>query len=270
MVDLHADDLVRGLPWLKPVAACIGALLLVAGLSAWGGYVQGCRAGEDELQRTVAVAEQQKGRADAAEEREAQTKAQKALAQQVAEERGREVARLRAERDALPADPGPSALPADASLPVVAADLRSLGLAPGLLGGALPLGLSLGDGRTVAGWGREAQRVPVLRARLDATEALSAAQEGQILALQTQAQAGDAALADCDEGRLAERRRADAFEEALRRKPSERHWSLGGLVGVDFEGRRHLGAYGTWSWRAVQAHALYINRTAALGGGFRF
>lgn len=270
MVDLHADDLVRGLPWLKPVAACIGALLLVAGLSAWGGYARGCRAGEAERQRTEAMAQQQKGRADAAEEREAQAKTQKALAQQVAEERGREVARLRAERDALPADPGPSALPADASLPVVAADLRSLGLAPGLLGSDLPLGLSLGDGRTVAAWGWEAQRVPVLRARLDATEALSAAQEGQILALQTQAQAGDAALADCDEGRLAERRRADAFEEALRRKPVDRPWSAGMLIGLDTSGARRLGAYVGRGFGRVHVEAVVVGNVAAIGGGIRF
>ena len=270
MVDLHGDDLVRGLPWLKPAAACLGALLLVAGLSAWGGYMWGARANAGKEQRAEAAAQRQKGRADAAEEREAQAKAEKAVAQQVAEERGREVARLRAERDALPADPGPQPVPGDAPLQLVVGGLRGLGLAPSVLGGDPTLGLSLADGRTALDWGLEARRVPILRARLQATEALSDAQESQIDALQERGRAGDEALEACDEGRLAERARADALEESLLRKPLDRPWAAGMLVGLDTTGARRLGAYVGWGFGRVHVNATVVGNVAAIGGGIRF
>lgn len=251
----------------KPMVVTVGGAVLVLALTFGAGYVVCQQRQEGRITQAEANALRMEGRADAADRREAETKKQKAAAEQVAAERGREVARLKAERDALPPDPGPHPVPADASRELVVGGLRGLGLSPQVLAADPPLGLTLQDGRTVLGWG---VRLGPLQSRLNATLALSAAQEHEVEALKASAAATDAALAACDDGRAAQAARAESLAEALRRRPVDRLWSVGGLVGVDTSGARRFGAYVTRAWGPVQVQVVVVGNHAAVGGGIRF
>lgn len=257
------EDLIPESRTLKGV--CVGAgiaALALIGVGVWRDRAQSHRADMAE-----ARALKQEGRADAAENREAQAKVEKAAAEQVAAQWSREVARLRAERDALPPDPGPQPVPADAPVQVVAGGLRSLGLNPQVLGVDPALGLSLQDGRTALGWG---VRLGPVEGRLESTLLLSEAQAKEAEALRARAEADEAALAACDEGKAAQASRADFLAEALRRRPVDRLWSVGGLVGMDTSGALRFGAYVTRAWGPAQVQLVVIGNQAAIGGGFRF
>ncbi len=202
----------------------------------------------------VAQAEAEKEVARAALQRETQAKAQAAEWKLKAES-------IQTHLDTLPPDPGPRPIDPSASVLVVADGLRSLGIAPVLLGDGL--GLTLPDARTTVNWGREAQRVGPLVARLETTTALA-------LALHSQASDLTTALGACDERAASEQRRADALDRALKATGAPRNWTAGLLVGVDTDARRHLGAYVGWSYKAVHVQAITINNTVALGAGYRF
>lgn len=202
--------------------------------------------------RAEAQAEREVSRA--ALQRETQAKAQATEWKLKAES-------IQAHLNTLPADPGPRPIDPSASVLVVAAELRGLGLTPALLGDGL--GLTLPDARTTVNWGREAQRVGPLAARLETTTALAQALHSQASDLTT-------ALGACDERAASEQRRADALDRALRATGAPRNWTAGLLVGMDTDARRHLGAYVGWSYKAVHVQAITINNTVALGAGYRF
>lgn len=233
------------------------ALVLAAfGLAFVGGVVYEARS------QARRIAEQTRRAQDAAQ-RETQAKTQAAAAGAVAAEWECTARALQAKLAALPTDPGPRPVPPDAGVPVVVDGLRGLGIAPVVLGADPALGLTLPDSRTVLFWGREAQRVGPLAARLEACTALAQAQEGASGALHLQVDRLTSALAACDEGRDAERRRAALV-------PKDRPWTAGVLVGVDPSGARHLGAYVSRAWGPVQVQALALGNRAALGLGWRW
>lgn len=200
-------------------------------------------------------------RADDASSREAKAKTQTAAAKAVAAERTRERDALQHRLDSLPRDPGPRPVEPNAAMPVVVEGLRGLGLAPWVLGD--DLGLTLPDGRTVINWGREAQRVGPLAARLETSIALARAQEGVTDALLQQVAGLTTALGAADERSEAERRRADLA-------PKDRRWSAGALAGVDWTGTPRVGAYMSRSWGPLQAQVVVLGGQMALGGGMRW
>jgi len=228
--------------------------LLVVGGSSWKAYHLG--------RQSVDMA-QERRRVSDAEARESQAKASAKASGELAEDRLREVERLRGQLASRPTPPPAEPVAPDASAADVAAGLSGLGLRPVLLGGDPALGLNLPDGRTILGWGREVQRVPPLVARLETLEQLAQAQEGATSALHRQAADLAAALKASDEGREAERRIA-------RRLAPDRPWAAGLLVGVDTTGTRRLGAYASRSWGPAQFQVVVMGNQAAIGGGFRF
>lgn len=241
----------------------LGALALaIVAAASWGG-LESHRA--NLAQQVAAV---QKGRADAAAEREAQAKAAKASADQVVQQLDAKVARLEA---ALAQHPHPAPavpVPADAPAAVVVADLHGLGIAPRLLGDGLAL--SLPDGRTTLGWGREALRVPQLEARLSALGDLAEAQRQQVTAQRQQVAIAEQALQEADARADAQERRAEALQRAIDLRPRWRPSAAGVIVGVDSTGSRRLGAYAAHAWGPLEVGALYINRTAGLTAAIRF
>lgn len=229
-----------------------GVVLL--GSVVWGSYSYGRRSVDVDTERR---------RADHATQREATAKASAKAALDLAEERLREVGRLRGELGKHPAPPPAEPVAPDASTAVVAGGLSGLGLHPVLLGADPALGLNLPDGRTVLSWGREAQRVPPLVVRLETLERLAQAQEGATGALHQQAADLAVALRACDEGREAERKLAQRLVPI-------RPWSFGILTGIDTAGTRRVGAYASRSWGPVQVQVVVLGNQAAIGGGLRF
>lgn len=208
--------------------------------------------------------------ARAAGERETAAKAETAVAKD-AEARALAKAReAQARLDALPHDPGPRPVSPDAPVSLVVSELRGMGIAPVVLGENPALGMTLPDSRTVLFWGREAQRVGPLAARLEAATALAQAQAGVADTRLQQVASLTTALDAADLRASAQERRADSAEADLRRVGKLRPWTVGGLVAVDVDGRQHLGAYVSWSYRAVNVHAVFVNRTVAVGAGIRF
>lgn len=209
-----------------------------------------------------------KGEIRAARQAEETAKADRAAARQLVTETNAEVARLQRQAAQHPVPPPAVPVPADASAAVVVAGLQGLGLHPRELG--TDLALTLPDGRAVLGWGREALRVPGLQARLGDLEQLTTAQEARSQAQTQQQAATDRALAAADTRAEAEARRAAALARAIDLTPRTRTWAVGALYGVDTTGQRYLGAYASASWGPAQVQVLYLNHTAALGGGIRF
>lgn len=241
----------------------LGGLFLAIVASGAFAYIQNRRADAAERQAAVHL-----GRADAAAEREAQAKAAKAAADQLVRQREAEILALHAQLAQHPAPPPARPVPPDAPAGLVVAELQGLGLAPRLLPDGLAL--SLPDGRTTLGWGREAQRVPQLAARLGILEELTRAQADQAEASRRRGEAADQAIAEADARADAQERRAEALQRAIDLRPRWRPSAAGVIVGVDSTGSRHLGAYATHAWGPLEVGALYINRTAGLTAAIRF
>lgn len=254
----------------RPAAAVLGIGLLLLGAAVGGGYLWGRRASERESLALQAQAKALKEAADDARRDKAQATAEANAAGALAAERGRQVARLQAQLAALPPDPGPRPVDAGTPAAVALAELAGLGLRPVPLGDPLALGLTLPDTLTTLQWGREAQRIPFLAARLGTLEQLVPALEGATGALHQQVASLTTALEASDREVAAERRRAQALESALRLRPVSRPWAVGYLRGVDLQGRQHHGGYIAWSFSRLDAQLLHINGTTAAGVGIRF
>lgn len=190
-------------------------------------------------------------------------KAELSAAKALAEERGREVQRLKGLLASLPADPGPAPVPPDLKPEPLLAELESLGLHPVRLGDPLAVGLTLPDGITTLEWGRQALRVGPLSARVEAYGALVSAQEGENTALHLSLTASGKALEAAD-------RRAALLSRELDRRGPVRPWSAGLLAGVDLTGGRRWGAYVSRSFGPVDVQAVVLGNQVALGGGIRF
>ena len=246
-------------------AILLGALTLAAlGGGAFGVHQA---KGKAAALHQAAIAE---GERNAAQQAETQAKADKTAAQQVAAAQLQRVAELEHQLAQHPMPPPAQPVPPDASADLVVAGLQGLGLHPKPLGGDLALGLDLPDSRTTLTWGREAQRVPPLAARLEALETMTTAQEGATGALLQRADAADRASAAADARADAEHRRAEALQRALHLTPVDRPWSAGLLTGLDTNGVRRAGAYLSRSWGPIQAQIVVLGNTAAIGGGVRF
>jgi hypothetical protein len=255
-------------------AILLGALTLTAIVGGLYGAHQS--AAKAAALHRAAIAE---GEARASQQAETQAKAERAAAQQVAATQLQRVADLERQLAQHPAPPPAQPVPPDAPAALVVAGLSGLGLHPRLLGEAvkdslttepLALGLTLPDARTTLQWGREAQRVPPLAARLGALEALAQAQEGATSALLQRADAADRATSAADARADAEHRRAEALQQALHLTPVDRPWTAGLLVGLDTTGTRRAGAYLSRSWGPIHAQVVVLGNTAAVGGGIRF
>lgn len=241
----------------------LGTLILAAlaggGSAAW----QASRARAALHQAAI-----HEGRALEAQQAEAAAKADRAAAQQQAKAQAARVAELERQLAHRPVPPPAEPVPADAPAALVVAGLQGLGLQPRLLVDGLAL--SLPDGRTVLGWGREAARAPALALRLSTLEDLAQAQRDQIGGLTDMIGATDRALIAADARAQAQQGRAEALEVALKHSPSDRPWSAGLLVGLDASATRRAGVYLTRSWGPVQLQVTVLGNTAALGGGIRF
>lgn len=254
----------------RPAVAALGVGLLLLGAVGGLGYLWGRRTSDRESLDLQAQAQALKEAADAARRDKAQAKAEAGAAGALAAERGRQVARLQAQLAALPPDPGPRPVDPGTPAAVALAELAGLGLRPVPLGDPLALGLTLPDTLTTLKWGREAQRIPFLAARLGTLEQLVPALEGATGALHQQVASLTTALEASDREATAERRRAQAFEGALRLRPVSRPWAVGYLRGLDLQGRQHHGGYIGWSYLRLDAQVLHINGTTAAGLGVRF
>jgi hypothetical protein len=258
LADLHADELASMAGFWRSCGGFALALLLLLGVAAGLGYFSGWRAA-DRSDQILAL----EGERDAAKRARAQALESAAEAGRLAEARGQEVIRLRAQFRNLPQDPGPRPVDPDATSAALVAELGGLGIRAALLDAPLALGLTLGDGRTVLFWGREARRIPFLAARLGTLEELALAQEGATGALHQQVADLTTAYRSCEVQLETERRLA-------RLKASDRPWSAGALLGFDPSGQRHLGAYVSRSWGPIQVQVAIVGDRAAVGGGIRF
>lgn len=229
-------------------------------------------AGWQRQQVTEAQAEARglAGVAKEALQREAQSKAGASADATRAAEWERKAQAAQDRLDALPSDPGPRPVNPGSSAQAALSEMSGLGLRPAPLADPLACGLTLPDTLTTITWGREAQRVGPLAARLETSTALARALEGATGALHSQVSDLTAALGACDDRAAAEQRRADALDRALKAQGSPRNWTAGALLGLDTDGQKHLGAYVSWSYKAVDFHALTIHNTVALGAGYRF
>lgn len=185
------------------------------------------------------------------------------VAMEKAQESGRVADGWRAEADALrgklaglPKDPGHRPVPSNASAPVVVRGLVGLGVNP--VPDRADVNLTLKDGRTVLGWGYEAQRVGPLVARLETTTALAEAQERENDALRDRGDHLESAV-----------KAADAQVEALIRM-QDRRWSAGLLMNLDLSGRRRFGGYASRNIGRIQALAVVEQDRASIGAGWRW
>lgn len=194
-----------------PVKPILGGVLVVGACIATA-YAVHARC-ETRIEQAETNASEAKGEARAAGWREAEAKDQARMAEQTAEAHRLEAVRLRALLERLPKDPGPKPVSADASVQLVADELATLGVRPGLFLDGLKF--TIIDSRTVLGWGREAQRVEPLAGRLAAAMALTTAQEGENTALRLQVEAQHSAIVACDDRASAIQRQADALQVAL-------------------------------------------------------
>lgn len=254
----------------RPAAAALGAGLLLLGAAVGGGYLWGRRTSERESLALQAQAKALQEEADAARRDNAQAQAKANAAGVLAAERGRQVARLQAQLAALPPDPGPRPVDPGTPAAVALAELAGMGIRPVPLGDPLAAGLTLPDVLQTLKWGREAQRIPFLAARLGTLEQLVPALEGATGALHQQVASLTTALDASDREATAERRRAQAYEGALRLRPASRPWAVGYLRGLDLQGRQHHGGYVAWSYLRLDAQVIHINGTTAAGVGIRF
>lgn len=239
-----------------------GLVLAIAASGAWG-FIQNRRANAAERLASVHL-----GRASAAAEREAKAKAEKAQVEQAVRDLDAKVAALEAAAAHHPLPAPAQPVPADAPVALVVAELQGLGLAPRPL--ADGLALSLPDGRTTLGWGREALRTPQLEARIGALEDLTQAQAEQAEAMRRAATAADQAITEADARADAQERRAAALQRAIDLRPRWRPSAVGAIVALDATGTRRLGAYISHAWGPVEVGALYLNRTAGVTAGIRF
>jgi hypothetical protein len=245
-------------------ASLLLAVLMSAALGggAWAAWER------REKRRALRVATEQTGVAHAALQAEAQAKAEKAAAHQLAQQQTARVAELERWVAQHPVPPPAQPVPADAPLAVVVAGLQGLGLHPEPLGEGLAL--SLPDSRTTLTWGREAQRVPLFTTRVQALEDLTAAQRDQAAALEARQAATDRALTAADARADAQQRRAEALQRAYDLTPRWRPTGVGLIGGLDEGGRRHVGAIVSHSWGPVEVGALYLNRNVGVSAVYRF
>lgn len=246
------------------ILATLGVGALVLGLCGWS-----CAAERQEAQHQAALAAETR-RAQDAELREAEAKAAARAAGALAAQRERERDALQARLDALPPDPGPRPVDPDTTAPAALAELVGLGLQPVALGSPLAAGLTLPDTLTAIQWGREAQRVGPLVARLDAATALAQAQAGVSDARLLQVACLTTALGAADERAAAQERRADAAEALARYRGPLRPWRAGLMGAKGWDGRSYLGAYVGWSYRRVDLQVVQIGDRTALGAGWRW
>lgn len=247
-------------------ALLLGTLALA--LVVAGGVAVHQRNQRNQALHQAAVME---GVAHAAQQAEAQAKADRAAADLREAASHRRVALLESELARRPLPPPAEPVPVDAPAAVVVAGLQGLGLHPHPLGeGPAVIGLALPDGRTVLGWGREALRVPALTARLDTLQQITQAQGTHAADQAQQLTAADRTIAAADARADAQAQRAANLQRAIDLTPRWRPTAAGLVLGVDATGTRHLGAYLTRNWGPVEVGALYLNRHAALMGGIRF
>lgn len=241
----------------------LGSVLVLA--LAGGAYgVYQSRAKAAALHQ-AAIAE---GETHAALQAEAQAKADRAAADQVAQQQAARVAELERQLVQHP-HPAPAVpVPVDATAADVVAGLQGLGLRPSLLGEGLAL--TTPDGRTVLGWGRESLRVPGLEGRLATLEDLTHAQADQAVAKDQQLAATDRALAAADAQAAAQQRRADNLQKAVDLTPRWRQRAAGLIVALDSQGQRHLGALASYTLGPIEIGGLYINHTAGAYAAIRF
>ncbi len=221
-------------------------------------------------QKVVALhqAAVQEGVAQAARQAETQAKADRAAADQVVQAQAQRVADLEAELARRPVPPPAVPVPADAPVAYVVAGLRDLGLHPQLQGEGLAL--TLPDGRTTLGWGREALRVPPLLARLATLDEFTRAQADQSEAQRQQLAATDRALEAADARAEAHASQAESLQRYIDLTPRERRWAAGLLAGIDPTGTRKAGGFVSYAWGPIHTQVVVLGNTAALGGGFRF
>lgn len=243
----------------------LGALALAAMSGGAFGLVQ-----RYQKQAAIVEAQRQASIAEKAGAAEAIHKAARAAAEQQAQAALQDVARLKTQVAAHPVPPAAEPVPADASAGVVVAGLQSLGLTPEPIQAPLAVGLTLPDGRTVLQWGREAQRIPPLVARLGALETLAQAQEGATSALLRQQAATDQALTAADTRADAQQRRAELLQRAIDLTPRWRPTAAGVIYSMDATGARHLGAIITRTWGPIEVGALYLNNQAGVIAAYRF
>jgi hypothetical protein len=210
----------------------------------------------------------QEGIAQEALKAEDQAKADRATADQVALQQTQRVAALEVELARRPLPPPAVPVPPDAPVAYVVAGLRDLGLQPQLQGEGLAL--TLPDGRTTLGWGREALRVPPLLARLATLDELTRAQADQSAAQRQQLAATDRALAAADARAEAHARQAESLQRYIDLTPRDRRWAAGLLAGIDPTGTRKAGGYVSYAWGPIHTQVVVLGNTAAVGGGFRF
>lgn len=244
--------------------AWVGLALACLGLMFWASHERS----QGLVARAKAAVYQEESRV--AKEHQAQAIARADASGRLAAQWEKDYRAIKQKMDALPPDPGSNPVPPDAALGYLVREFQGLGLNPFHVGDPAALGLSVPDARTTLGWGREAQRVVPLAERLEASLSLTRALEGAQGALHSQVNELQVALGACGDGFLAEQRRANLLDEALRRQGLPRNWRVGVMHGIDLDGRRHFGAYLGWNYRAIDLQAVYLNRTAALGGGIRF
>ena len=245
----------------------LGALALAA--LAGGAYGIHQSRGRAAALHQAAVA---KGEARAERQAKEAAQADRAAADQVSAAQTQRVAQLQAELDRRPRPAPAQPVPADAPVAVVVAGLQQLGLRPQPLGpdGPLALGLTLADGHTTLGWGREALRVPGLEARLATLDDLTQAQHHQAVAKDQQLAATDRALGASEAESAALRRQTAALQRAVNLTPRWRPTGVGLIGGLDEGGRRHVGAIVSHSWGPVEVGALYLNRNVGVSAVYRF
>lgn len=241
----------------------LSTLALVA-LAAGAFGVHQARGKADALHQ-AAIAQ---GERNAARQAEAQAKADQAAEHQVVQQQAVRVAALERQLAQHPHPAPAQPVPVDATAADVVAGLQGLGLHPGLLGEGLAL--TLPDGRTTLGWGREALRVPALEARMGDLEALTAAQHDHAAALEARQAATDRALAAADARADAEGRRAANLQRAIDLTPRWRPRAAGLIAAMDAQGQRHLGVLASYTLGPVEVGGLYVNHTAGVFGVIRF
>jgi len=257
---MHADEIEKVSKGWQEVLAILGFIVLLSASAFTYGYLKGQKSSQPAIEAAKAHGVEV---IQDASKREAEAKRDRDQYAALAADRGSVVEQLQAKLARLSAIPEPKPVDSGVSNPVTLAELAKLGLHPVGLPAPLVVGLDHEDAIATINWGLEAQQMGRLVERLDTCQALNQAQEGEKTALLRQVDSLTTALNVCDERAMAQAGQAKGLEVP-------RPWRIGFLAGRDLDDRNHIGAYVGWSYKALDLQVIAINKTAALGAGFRF